>query len=130
MILTGHTFSDEPGVYIEGQVCLPLSMPTYGCAHHSYRSGSVWRIVSTCTRMEPRCCLPRVLGARPEILGILKRTILIRFRLRVVRALYSSYRLNTDAFWDLHVLPYFVGVSTARSRWLEARHCTRIQPGM
>ena len=22
IILTGHTFSDEPGVYIEGKVCL------------------------------------------------------------------------------------------------------------
>lgn len=30
IILTGHAFSDEPGVYIEGQVCLPR--PPTSCA--------------------------------------------------------------------------------------------------
>lgn len=77
VILTGHTFSDEPGVYIEGQVCGYQPSQTLGRTHCANdRSGFVWRTVSTSTRMEPRYCLPRVLVVQREILGTLERTCL------------------------------------------------------
>ena len=123
VILTGHTFSDEPGVYIEGQVRCRQSSQTLGRTKHSCdRLGFVWRTVSTFTRTEPRYCLPRVLAVQREILGTLERTCLTTNYVLAMHCTLVTVRnlMLSGALWDLCTVVYqmylmAVGVYLARS---------------
>ena len=65
IIKTGHTFSDEPGVYIEGKVSRLEGYKQSFHAHKTFRSAYALRTASTWTKRQGRvCCSPLVLGAK------------------------------------------------------------------
>ena len=69
MILSGHTFSNEPGVYIEEKVRWDDSRIS-PLLTHSCRSVCAWRTVSTLTRMVSPYTSRKVSAARPLVPGV------------------------------------------------------------
>ena len=69
VILSGHTFSNEPGVYIEEKVRWDDSRIS-PLLTHSCRSVCAWRTVSTLTRMVSPYTSRKVSAARPLVPGV------------------------------------------------------------
>ena len=82
IILTGHTFSDEPGIYIEGKVNSLQPMSKVKELMISFRLVSVWRIASTWTRMVLRSTSPKASEVPPSTHGIYKMLLHVITALR------------------------------------------------
>ncbi len=72
IILVGHTFSDEPGIYIEGKVSNAHNIADTTLIEHDIvdRLVSAWKIASTLMRMAARGTSRLGWAAPHQVLGV------------------------------------------------------------